>query len=72
MHNAVADQIPASHLLQSFSQQRPVFRVVIAQKSLVEASLVETFNGGDLVAVSFDALQRIETRVVHRSRGGHG
>ena len=72
MFSAIADQVAPPHLSKRFPQQWPVVRVAIAQKSLLEASLVETFNGGDLVAVSFDALQRIKTRVVHRSRGGHG
>ena len=70
--SAIADQIAPPHLFERFPQQRPVVRVVIAQKSLMQASLVEAFNGGDLVAVSFDALQGVETCVIHRSRGGHG
>ena len=70
--SAIANQIAPPHLFKRFPKQWPVVRVVIAQKSLMKASLVETFNGGDFFAVSFDALQRIETRVVHRSRGGHG
>ena len=72
MLSAIADQVAPPHLFKRFPQQWPVVRVVIAQKSLMKASLAETFNGGDFFAVSFDALQRIETRVVHRSRGGHG
>ena len=72
MLSAIADQVAPPHLFKRFPQQWPVVRVVIAQKSLMEPTLVETLNGGDLVAVSFDALQRVETGVVHRSRGGHG
>ena len=70
--SAIANQIAPPHLFKRFPQQWPVVRIVIAQKSLMQASLVETFYGGHLVAVAFDALQRVETRVVHGSRGGHG
>ena len=40
--SAIADQVAPPHLFKRFPQQWPVVRVVIAQKSLMEASLVET------------------------------
>jgi hypothetical protein len=36
---AVADQVGAAHGLQGFAQQRPVFRVVVAQEGLVQFAL---------------------------------
>src|SRR5690606_1406280 len=38
---AVADQIRAPHFLQGFTQQWPVFRIVVAQEGLVQAALAQ-------------------------------
>ena len=41
---AVADQVGPAQPFEGLSQQRPVSGVVIAQKGLVQAALLETFG----------------------------
>jgi hypothetical protein len=71
VHNTVADQIPASHLLQGFSQQWPVFWVVIPQERFMQAALTEFSYGAERFAVSSDRLQRIASGVIHGGCGCH-
>lgn len=69
---AVADEISPAHLFQRFAQKGPVVGVVVAQKSLVQASLTEFFHGAQRLAVALDPLQGVHARVIHRRGGGHG
>src|ERR1700677_3771282 len=41
---AVADQIRAPHSLQRITQQRPILRIVIAQKCLVQTAHLDAFR----------------------------
>jgi hypothetical protein len=43
----VSDQVGAAHGLQRFAQQRPVFRVVIAQEGLVQFALASGAHHGN-------------------------
>ena len=72
MFRAVADEVSSAHLFQRFAQQRPVVRVVVAQKGLVKTSLAYFFHCAQRLAVALYPLQGIHARVVHRRRGGHG
>ena len=51
---AVADQVGTTHALQGFAQHRPVLRIVIAQKSLVQSPILDArgTNTGSLLRVT--------------------
>src|SRR6478735_2155489 len=55
---AVADQFGAPHPMQRLAQLRPVVGVVIAQKCLVQTTLLETFDHNYLFAIARDLAQR--------------
>src|SRR5690606_10141675 len=70
---AVADQVGAAEVLQGLPQERPVVRVVVAQKSLVEAPGVEALGRHHPVAApAGDAVQGVVATVVHGGGHGHG
>ena len=71
MHGAVSYEIAAAHLLERLAQQGPIFRIVVTQKCLVKSPLAQAFNGPNLVAVTLQALQGVEPRVIHGGRRGH-
>ena len=68
---AIADQIATAHALQRFTQQRPPFRIVIAQEGLVQATLLLALDDLDTIALVGDLAQRVLARVVHGRGRGH-
>src|SRR3569833_2388254 len=67
-----ADEVGTDHPAQRLSQYRPVVRVVIAQKRLVQAPHFEPLGNQDFFASVGYALQRVFARVVHRGGSRHG
>ncbi len=51
---AIANQICSAHRLQSFTQQRPVVGIVIAQEGFVEAATFVAFDDINSLRVATD------------------
>ena len=56
---AVADQVGSPHAAQCIAQDRPIVRVVVAQKGLVQAAHATVAYGLDNLPSAVDAAQRI-------------
>ena len=61
----VTDQFRASHVLECFAKQRPVFGIVIAKKCLVESSLLHSFWNKDVFAGPAHPMQGVFAGVIH-------
>lgn len=68
---AVTDQITAPHLGQRLPQHGPVFRIMVAQESLMQATLPLTLYRTHRFAFVIHLAQRILARVIHGSGRGH-
>ena len=55
----VADQVRATQLFQSAAQNRPVIRVVVAKKSLMQLALRQPLDRRDAGRRASNPLQRI-------------
>src|SRR6187551_1052206 len=71
LHLAIPDQVRTAHLPQRLAQYGPVVRVVIAQKGLVQPSLLDPLRNDYFLAIPRDALQWVLQRVIHRRRRRH-
>ena len=72
VHLAIAYQVTPAQFLEGPAQFRPVIRVVIAQKSLMQAPLGQASHCGHGVTATRDSLQWVLAAVIHGSGGGHG
>ena len=73
---AVADQVGAPHGLERLAQQRPVVRVVVAQKGFVQTAALLAAHDVHALLITLHGTahfaQRVASAVVHRRGGGHG
>src|SRR5471032_2327615 len=68
---ARTDKVGTAHADQGLTQHWPAFGVVVAQESLVQATLLFALDDSDRVALVGDLTQRVLARVVHGGRGRH-
>src|ERR1700730_13373461 len=69
---AAANQVCAAHSTQRFAKHRPVIRIVVAQKCLVQPAHLQPLGDTHFLASAGDALHWIFAGVIHRGRGRHG
>src|ERR1700716_1929543 len=69
---AAANEVRAAHSTQRFAKNRPVIRIVVAQKCLVQPAHLQPLGDTPFFAGAGDALQWIFAGVIHRGRGRHG
>ena len=62
---AIANEVIAAHSFQFRPQQRPVFRIMIAQKRLVQATLFQTSGDNNRLAATTDFAQGIFSGMIH-------
>lgn len=68
---AVANQVSASEHLERLAQHRPIVRVVVTQKGLVQAPALVAPHDIDRFTGVADFSQRIFVAVVHGRGGSH-
>ena len=69
---AVPNQIGAPHGFKGVTQQGPVFSIVIAKESLMQASLFHLFGNVDVFTGSANSVKGVFAGVIHRRCVGHG